>query len=253
MAGKPRRRLRYRDHKTVRRFFEVVSRCGPQGGARRLLAGEGLHGDPAVRLRDLGTDPAAARSALQGDRPRQRLLSAADPREPVAEGGGARRRLRAAGGLGHQGRHRGSRREADHPADVGNDLRRDVPEVDPVVARSARADQPVVQRRSLGESDAAIPAHDRIPVAGRSHRARDRGRSAGRDDEDPRHLQGVCRERPRHAGRRRPEERERKVRRRVTHVFDRGADGRRPRAAGGHVAQPRAELRQGVRDPVPGP
>ena len=50
-----------------------------------------------------------------------------------------------------------------------------------------------------------------------------------------------------------PEEREREVRRRVEDVFDRGADGRRPRAAGRHVAQPRAELRQGVRDSVPGP
>ena len=35
-------------------------------------------------------------------------------------------------------------------------------------------------------------------------------------------------------------------------LLDRGADGRRPRAAGRHVAQPRAELRQGVRHPVPG-
>ena len=52
---------------------------------------------------------------------------------------------------------------------------------------------------------------------------------------------------------RRPEERKREVRRRVAHLLDRSADGRRPRAAGRHVAQPRAELRQGVRDPVPGP
>ena len=36
------------------------------------------------------------------------------------------------------------------------------------------------------------------------------------------------------------------------HLLDRGADGRRPRAAGGHVAQPRAELREGVRHHVPG-
>ena len=52
---------------------------------------------------------------------------------------------------------------------------------------------------------------------------------------------------------RRHQERQREVRRRVAHVFDRGADGRRPRAAGGHVAQPRTEFREGVRDPVPGP
>ena len=71
--------------------------------------------------------------------------------------------------------------------------------------------------------------------------------------QDPRALQGVRRERAGHAGRRRPEEREREVRRRVEDLLDRSADGRRPGAAGGHVAQPRPELRQGVRDPVPGP
>ena len=53
-------------------------------------------------------------------------------------------------------------------------------------------------------------------------------------------------------GRRRAEEREREVRGRVANLLDRGADGRRPRAAGRHVAQPRSELRQGVRDSVPG-
>ena len=51
---------------------------------------------------------------------------------------------------------------------------------------------------------------------------------------------------------RRAEEREREVRRRVAHLFDRGADGRRPRPPGRHVAQPRPEFRQGVRDSVPG-
>ena len=54
------------------------------------------------------------------------------------------------------------------------------------------------------------------------------------------------------AGRRGAEEREREVRRRAAHLLDRGADGRRPRAAGRHVAQPRTELRQGVRHHVPG-
>src|SRR5262249_46827067 len=38
----------------------------------------------------------------------------------------------------------------------------------------------------------------------------------------------------------------------AAHLLDRGADGRRPRVAGGHVAQPRAELRQGVRYHLPG-
>ena len=34
--------------------------------------------------------------------------------------------------------------------------------------------QPVGQRRPLGESHAAVPADDRVPLAGRAHRARDR-------------------------------------------------------------------------------
>ena len=48
------------------------------------------------------------------------------------------------------------------------------------------------------------------------------------------------------------QERKRKVRRRAADLLDRGADGRRPRAAGRHVAQPRSELREGVRHHVPG-
>ena len=48
------------------------------------------------------------------------------------------------------------------------------------------------------------------------------------------------------------EEREREVRRRAADLLDRSADGRRPRAAGRHVAQPRPELREGVRHHVPG-
>ena len=65
-------------------------------------------------------------------------------------------------------------------------------------------------------------------------------------------LQGLRRERARHVGARRAEEREREVRRRRSHLLDRGADGRRPGAAGRHLAPPRAELRQGLRHHVPG-
>ena len=41
----------------------MVSRRRPPRGAGRLLAGQGLHGHPAVRLRHLGADPAGARRA----------------------------------------------------------------------------------------------------------------------------------------------------------------------------------------------
>ena len=62
---------------------------------------------------------------------------------------------------------------AGHPSDLGNDHRHDVRQVGAVVARSAHPHQPVGQRRALGEGDAPLPAHHRVPLAGRAHRARD--------------------------------------------------------------------------------
>ena len=154
--------------------------------------------------------------------------------------------------LGDQGRRRGAGGAAGRAPDVGSHHRDDVRQVDPVVARPAGAHQPVGQRRALGESDAALPAHDRVSVAGRAHRPRDRSRGAGGDAEDARRLQGVRRERARDARHGRPEEQQREVCRRVQDVFHRSADGRRAGAAGRHLAQPRTELRQGLRDSLPG-
>ena len=70
-------------------------------------------------------------------------------------------------------------------------------------------DQPVGERRSLGEGHASVPPHDGVSVAGRTHGARDRGGGAGRDAEDPRAVQGIRRDRAGDARHRRPEERER--------------------------------------------
>ena len=103
---------RDRDHAAVRGLLPVVSRRGPPRRAGRLHPGQGLHGDPAVRLRHLGADPAGARQAVQGDRPRQRVLPALHPGQPADQGEGARRGVRAAGRVGHQGRRRGARRAA---------------------------------------------------------------------------------------------------------------------------------------------
>ena len=91
---------RDRNHAPDRGLLALVSRRRPQGGAGRLLAGQGLHGHPPVRLRDLGADPAAARRAVQGDRARQRVLPAVHSREPHHARGRARRGLCAAGGAG---------------------------------------------------------------------------------------------------------------------------------------------------------
>ena len=95
----------------ARGLLTLVPRRRAARGTGRLHAGpQGLHDHPAVRLRDLGAHPAAARRAAEGDRTRQRLLPAVHPREPADEGGRARRGLRAGGGLGHarrQGEARG--------------------------------------------------------------------------------------------------------------------------------------------------
>ena len=42
--------------------------------------------------------------------------------------------------------------------------------------RSAETLQPMVQRCALGKDDASFPAFERVPVAGRTYGARDRGR-----------------------------------------------------------------------------
>ncbi len=113
--------------------------------------------------------------------PRERILPAVHPRKPADEGGRARRGLCAAGRVGDAGRQRGARGAARRAADLRDDHRHDVREVGAVLARPADPHQPVGQRRSLGEGHAAVPAHDGVPLAGGSHRARDGRGGAGRN------------------------------------------------------------------------
>ena len=109
------------------------------------------------------------------------------PESLLMQGSRARRRLRAAGGVGHEGRRpRCSRSGSPSVPTSEVDLRDDVREVDSVVARPARSDQPVGERRALGEGDASLPAHHRVPLAGGPHGARDRAGGARRDAEDAR-------------------------------------------------------------------
>ena len=76
----------------------------------------------------------------------------------------------------------------DRAADVRDDHRRRVRELGAELSRPAAAHQPVGQRRALGDAHAAVPAHDRVPLAGGPHRARDaRGGRRG-DDADARRL-----------------------------------------------------------------
>ena len=64
-------------------FSALVHRRRAPGRAGRLFARQGLHGHPALRVRDLGTHPEGTRRPVQGHRARQRLLPAVHPREPA--------------------------------------------------------------------------------------------------------------------------------------------------------------------------
>ena len=229
----------------------MVPGRGAQGRHGRLRPGEGLHDHQALRLRRVGEHAARHGPAHQGDRPRQRLLPALRPEEPARAGEGARRGLLARVRVGddrRRGRARGAPRD---PADLRGDHLLDLREVGPVLARPAGADQPVGERRPLGEGHAALPAHDRVPLAGGPHPPRHRRGGAGRDAQDAGRLPRLLRGDAGHAGARRPEDGEREVRGRAADLRDRGADGRRPGAAGGDEPQPRPALLRGLRHRVP--
>ena len=144
-----------------------------------------------------------------------------------------------------------ARRAAHHPAHVRDDHLEDVQELGAELSRPAAPHQPVVQRRPLGDADAAVPAHGGVPLAGGTHRARDAegGRGGSAQDPDgrvPQVRRGVHGD----AGADRAEDRGAEVPRRGLHALHRGDDAGRQGAPGRHVALPRAELRQGVRRDV---
>ena len=70
-----------------------------------------------------------------------------------------------------------ARRVAGHPPHQRGDHRRQREGLDPVLSRPAAADEHLEQRRPLGTADAALPAHDRIPLAGGAHLPRHRAGS----------------------------------------------------------------------------
>ena len=118
----------------------------------------------------------------------------------------------------------------------GNGDRHRVRALDAVVARSARADQPMGQCRALGNAHADVPAHRRIPVAGGAYRARVRSRGARRDAQDARSLSQLRRGMRRDPGGRGRKARERALPRRGRDLVDRGDDAGRQGAPGGHSA-----------------
>ena len=121
---------------------------------------------------------------FKDDRAPERVLPAVHPRELPHEGSGARRRLRAGAGGRDARRRQEARRAARRSSHVRDDHLLDVREVGAELPRSADADEPVGERRPLGDAHAPVPAHDGIPLAGGPHRARDRrgGRRGGAPD-----------------------------------------------------------------------
>ena len=158
--------------------------------------------------------------------------------------------LSGAGG-GHHRRRQGARRALRDSSDVGNHHRALFRQVDPELARSSHAGQPVGQRDPLGAAHAHVPAHHRVPVAGRPHRARDARRGSRRSAADARHLRRGRGRRDGDAGDQGQENAFREIRRRAAQLLDRGDDAERSRAAGRHQPRSGPEFRQGVRREVP--
>ena len=149
--------------------------------------------------------------------------------------------------LGRRGRPGGqARRGADRSTDVGDDHLEYLPRLDPILSRPAPADQPVGQRRPLGDAHTPVPAHCRVPLARGSHSPRHPRRSHRRNTEDAR---GLCHVRRRVDGPARGERREdsqRALCRRRRHVLHRSIDAGRQSPASRHVALPWTKLCQGL-------
>ena len=114
--------------------------------------------------------------------------------------------------------------------------------------RPAAAHQPVGQRGALGAAAPAVPAHERVPLAGGPHGARHRGgRPRLRAAHPRRRLPLDHGRRAVHAGADRAQDGARALRRRQPHLDLRGDDGRRQGAADGHEPRARAELLAALR------
>ncbi len=132
-----------------------------------------------------------------------------------------------------------------------DDHRRRVRALGAELSRPAAADQSMGQRRALGDAHAAVPAHDRVPVAGRAYGACDaRGGRRG-DDAHARRLRRLRRELDGHARHQGREDGRRALSRRRAHVLHRGHDAGPQGAAGRHEPLLGPELRACQQHSVP--
>ncbi len=245
----------------------MVQRRRDAGRAGGLLPGARLHGHPAARLPLVGADAAGPGRHVQGDGPPERVLPAVHSDELSREGSRARGGLRERGRAGDahpaQGYRQTGRAGRDARSRVGvggaargaahvrNDHLRDVRQVDPELPRPAAPDEPVVQHRTVGAPDAVVPPHHGVSVAGRAHGACHRAGGRGGGAADARSVSHVPGAMDGDARDHRTEDRQREIRGRAAHLCPRSADAGQQGVAGGDVAQPRSELRQGVQRAVP--
>ncbi len=242
-------------HDPQRRLQPVVPGHRPARRDGRLLAREGLHGDPPQRLRHLGEHAEGPGRHVQGDGPRERLLPPLHPHVVPLQGGGARGGLRQGVRRGHappprrgpRGRRAPRPRERAggaprHPAHLRDRHVRHVLQVDQELPRPAAPPQPVGQRGAVGDAHAPLPAHHRVPLAGGPHGPRHPRGVVGRGHQDPRDLPPLRRgvdggPRP-HGG----EDRRGEVRGGPEDHVHRGHDAGRQGAPGGHEPRPRARI-----------
>ena len=230
----------------------LVQRARAARRAGGLLAGARLHGHPPERLRHLGAHAARARRHVQGDRAPERVLPAVHPRELPDK-------------------------EAEHVEGFAPELA--------VVTHGGgkKLEEPLVVRPTSetiiysmfakwvqSYRDLPLLINQWANVVRWEMRTRlflrtieflwQEGHTAhathDEAEEEARRMLGVYRDfmeeymaMPVVTGQK---TRVREVRRRAAHVRVRGDDAGQQGAAGRHVAQPRAELRQGVRPQVPG-
>ena len=165
------------------------------------------------------------------------------------------RKKRSTSKASRPGRGRNSRRRqaprgaADRATDFGDHHKSHVRTVDPFTSRSADDGEPMVQRGAMGNAHALVFAHPGIPVAGRTYGARDPSRSGKRNANDAGSVSEFRRGVPLDSIDRREKERGGKISRRGRNLHHRRRDGRWARAAMRDLALPRAEFRQGFRDP----
>src|SRR4029077_19015544 len=136
------------------------------------------------------------------------------------------------------------------PPNIGNDYWLHVVQVDPVIPRPPRSNEPVEQRGALGIAHETLSAHARILLAGGSYGACDSRRGRSGNASDAEYLRGLRYQRRGNSGDSGEKVRRREICRRRRDLFNRSDDGRRQGAAVRHVTLPWTKFRPSLRGQV---